>query len=401
MTDLYFFKGGDCVVLSSCVFSRERFSFFAVAFGMFMVLLGSTVPSGLYSLYQAELDLSPNVVTVIYSFYVVGVLSALILVGHYSDHIGRRPIMLLSVTFAVISSTAFYFASNSVLLCVGRLLSGFAVGLCAGSFTAALKELVGAIKGGITSTVITSLALAFGPLFSSLLASVSSRPVKDPFLAYAVLCVVAFGALLFAIETVAKKNWSVVAPRLVLQQAIIRKFVSPAIAICCAYGVNGIFQSVVPLAIRRFQVDDQLTIGLVTVVMLLTSALTQIVTLKNVDDQLLMVGLSILSTGLIGVAVALHWLNYYLFWLMVIIVGGGQGITFRSSLSRIISISPKSDLSNTVSLYYVVGYVATAVFPLSTGLVSQETLAVPIICSLLVCICILNILSERGLSRAR
>ena len=61
-----------------------------VAAAFAVTMLGTTLPTPLYVLYQQELRFSTLMITVIYAAYAVGVLAALLLFGRVSDEIGRR-----------------------------------------------------------------------------------------------------------------------------------------------------------------------------------------------------------------------------------------------------------------------------------------------------------------------
>ncbi len=59
-----------------------------------VVMLGATMPTPMYGLYQRQLGFSATVQTVIFAVYAVGVLAALPLFGRWSDALGRRPVLL-------------------------------------------------------------------------------------------------------------------------------------------------------------------------------------------------------------------------------------------------------------------------------------------------------------------
>lgn len=63
-------------------------------FGMFQVVLGSTLPSGLYAIYERDWDLSRVQSTLVFASYVAGVLCSLIFLGSLADRIGRKPVIL-------------------------------------------------------------------------------------------------------------------------------------------------------------------------------------------------------------------------------------------------------------------------------------------------------------------
>ncbi|WP_296105883.1 hypothetical protein [uncultured Corynebacterium sp.] len=76
--------------------ARRLYDGVALSYGMTMVVLGSTIPSGLYSIYQRDWGLGSSSTVVFFSFYVVGVVIAL-LFGHVSDTVGRKPVILTCI----------------------------------------------------------------------------------------------------------------------------------------------------------------------------------------------------------------------------------------------------------------------------------------------------------------
>ena len=104
---------------------------------MSMVVLGSKSPSGLYSIYQRDCGLGFSSTVVFFSFYVVGVVIAL-LFGHISDTVGRKPVISTCIALSLALSVTFTLTTNFPVLCIARTLSELSVGLCTGAFTAAL-----------------------------------------------------------------------------------------------------------------------------------------------------------------------------------------------------------------------------------------------------------------------
>ncbi|MDN8624294.1 MULTISPECIES: MFS transporter [Corynebacterium] len=139
---------------------RRVYDGIALSYGMTMVVLGSTIPSGLYSIYQRDWGLGSSSTVVFFSFYVVGVVIAL-LFGHVSDIVGRKPVILTCIALSLASSMTFTLATNFPGLCIGRTLSGLSVGLCTGAFTTFLMLAVSAA---------TQIGMAFLPREPSLAA---------------------------------------------------------------------------------------------------------------------------------------------------------------------------------------------------------------------------------------
>ena len=63
-------------------------------------------------------------------------LAALVLTGRWSDLVGRRPMLLVGLAFALVSSAVFLVAGPVWVLLAGRLLAGFSAGVFAGAATA-------------------------------------------------------------------------------------------------------------------------------------------------------------------------------------------------------------------------------------------------------------------------
>src|SRR5699024_8863840 len=83
---------------------------------MLVVVLGSTVPSGLYTIYERDWGLAVATTTLVFATYIVGVLVALVAMGHLSDHLGRKPVMVLAVGLSIGSSVVFVLADSASLL---------------------------------------------------------------------------------------------------------------------------------------------------------------------------------------------------------------------------------------------------------------------------------------------
>src|SRR5699024_4811273 len=131
--------------------------FIGVAYAFIMVMLGTTLPTPLYPIYEATFGLSSITITIIYAVYAVGVISALLVFGQLSDRIGRRYILLPGVVLSAVSAIVFLVTDNVTLLFVGRILSGFSAGLFTSTATATLVNLVPKPKQGLASMVASAI----------------------------------------------------------------------------------------------------------------------------------------------------------------------------------------------------------------------------------------------------
>src|SRR4051794_11505480 len=101
-------------------------------------MVGTTLPTPMYALYAEHMHFGVLTTTIIYAAYAGGVLAALLGFGRWSDAVGRRPMLLAGVVFAVASAVVFLFADSVPVLLIGRVLSGLSAGIFTGTATAAV-----------------------------------------------------------------------------------------------------------------------------------------------------------------------------------------------------------------------------------------------------------------------
>lgn len=101
-----------------------------VASAMFAVAWGGNEFTPLLVMYRLDHGFSAVVVNIFLFAYVLGIVPALLLGGPLSDRLGRRPLMLPAPFIAAAGSLVLAFGADStMLLVVGRILSGIALGL--------------------------------------------------------------------------------------------------------------------------------------------------------------------------------------------------------------------------------------------------------------------------------
>src|SRR3984893_9399318 len=157
--------------LPAALTRRHRSGFWVVAFAFLIVMASATLPSPLYGLYRTRDHLSAFMVTVVYAIYAGGTIAALLSVRFIAARAGRRGVMLGAV--ATMMAAAGLLAAWKALpgLLIGRLITGVAVGLAAGTAITYLIELrarenptASVIRARNIGTAVTVGALGVGPL---------------------------------------------------------------------------------------------------------------------------------------------------------------------------------------------------------------------------------------------
>ncbi|MFC3283937.1 MFS transporter [Litchfieldella rifensis] len=354
----------------------SRLLFLGVAFAFLVIMLGTTLPTPLYPLYQQRFGFSQLMITVIFAVYAVGVIAALIVTGRWSDQVGRRPLLFLGLVAAASSDVVFYHSDGLTSLLAGRLLSGISAGIFTGTATVAVIELAPPAWKRPATFVATAAnmgGLGLGPVTAGLLGQYAPWPLH---LAYAVhlgLLALAMVAVWLAPETVVRPAH----PRLSLQRLKVppevrEVFLPAATAGFAGFAVLGFFTATAPAFMGQVLGYSHLAlIGVVAGGVFFASTLGQRLQGRFAEHRRLPLGCSvvIVGAGLIGTGIGVPSLGIFLAGAAV--VGLGQGIAFRAGLGAVAAASPVDQRGAVTSAFFVVAYVALSIPVVGIGLVAR------------------------------
>ena len=84
---------------------RAAYGLMASVIGL--ALFASGTPSPLYGTYREMWSLTPVLLTLVFATYAFGVLATLLLAGPVSDHVGRRPVLLVALGLLMAATIMF------------------------------------------------------------------------------------------------------------------------------------------------------------------------------------------------------------------------------------------------------------------------------------------------------
>lgn len=356
--------------------SRHAGIFFAIAATFAITMMGTTLPTPLYPIYQDRLGFSELLITVIFAAYAVGVIAALVTTGSWSDQLGRRPMLFAGLALSAASAVVFLLADNLGLLLLGRVLSGLSAGIFTGTATVAVVELApaGWARGAtLVATAANMGGLGLGPLLAGFTATYLPYPLLLCFAIDLILVLFVSVAVWRAPETATRPE----RPRLRMQPlsvpAEVRPvFVPAAIAGFAGFAVLGLFTAVAPAFLGKvLQVSNHALTGAVVFLLFLASTIGQIGQSRLPESQRLPWGCVLLAVGIASVAVAV--IASSLAWLVVgaLLSGIGQGIAFRAGLGMLAAASPPQRRAEVASTFFVVAYVAISIPVVGVGLMAD------------------------------
>ncbi|MCH6160999.1 MFS transporter [Streptomyces marispadix] len=352
-------------------------AFWLVAAAFTTTMLGTTLPTPLYVLYQRELHFSTLMVTVVFATYAVGVLAALLLFGHVSDEVGRRRTLLPGLALSVLSSAVFLAADDLTLLFAGRLLSGLSAGIFTGTATAALVDLAGGRstgRGSLVATVVQMGGLGSGPLVAGVLAEFEPEPLLLPFAVHLGLLVPAVAGVWFMPEPV---EGAVRRPRLRVTKPGVPHgmrgtFVRAGIAGFAGFAVLGLFTAVSPSFLGKLLgIEDFALQGAVIFTVFAASAVGQIALVPKFGDTSLPLGCAGLVVGMGLLTAGFAELSFELLVTGGVIAGLGQGMSFRAGLAAVNAEAPVERRADVASTYFVVLYVALSLPVIGVGVAAD------------------------------
>jgi MFS family permease len=355
--------------------TKSGLAFGLLAYAFAAIMVGTTLPTPMYAIYAQQMHFAVLTTTVIYATYAGGVLFALLAFGRWSDAIGRRPVLLAGVVFALASAAVFLVANSVSLLLVGRVLSGLSAGIFTGTATAAVIEAAPEnwrARAAAVATVANIGGLGIGPLLAGLLVEYAPAPLQLSFVVHIVLAALAGVAVLIVPET-SERTAGIGAQRLSVPAEVRAVFVIASLAAFAGFAVTGLFTAVAPSFLSQVVgIDNHAVAGLIACSIFAASAVAQVVARNMNPQRAVAIGCAILVVGMAILAVALQLSSLAGLVAATVVSGIGQGISFSRGLAVVAERTPADRRAEVSSSYFVVAYVAISLPVVGEGLAARQ-----------------------------
>jgi predicted MFS family arabinose efflux permease len=341
-------------------------------------MLGTTLPTPIYVLYQAQYHLTSLLITIIFTAYVAGVLASLLFFGRLSDHFGRKRVLVSALILAAVSTLFFIFADSLASLLVGRFISGLGAGMMTGTATAGLVELEPTGTPRRATRIATAAnmgGLGLGPLIAGLFAQLAPYPTTLVFEVYLVLLVVIIAVVPLLPETVKSPDHVVdLRPKLAVPSSIRGVYLQAAGSVFSAFTLAGLFSALVPSILKGTLHQSNLIVaGAIVFLLFGIAVIVQVAFHDIMIRKAMMIGLTLLivSLALIETGVALASIAAFLGGTLV--AGLGIGLAFMGSLAALNKAAPPDQRGALVSAFFVAAYAGLSVPVVAYGVLVQVT----------------------------
>jgi MFS family permease len=331
-----------------------------------LCLFASVTPSPLYPTYGAVFALSPSTLTLIYATYAFGVLVPLLLAGHASDELGRRPVLLGSLATLMIATSLFAVADSAAWLFVARGLQGLATGVALSAASAAMLDFhprrdPSAV--GLANGVASAGGVALGILASSVLVQFGERPRVLPFvLLFVLLAVTLAGAYRMPEPVTAPARFRLTVERPSVPPVVRAPFLVAALAVLASWSIGGLFFSLGPaLGAHLFGSANVIVAEIGVVTLTGTAAVAQLVLGRTRPWVCASAGSLALALGMVLIVVSTASDSSATYLAGSIVGGAGFGLAFLGGVRALVGVIPSDRRAAVLSAFYIVAYSALSI----------------------------------------
>ncbi|MGV9428625.1 MFS transporter [Streptomyces sp. NPDC003656] len=340
------------------------------------VFVLSNAATPLYVLWQRDIGFSKGTLTVVFAFYIVGLLGSLLVCGVVSDRLGRKPVLLPALGLALAACLIFATATSVAALIAARLFTGIAVGAVVSAGMAAVSDVAGPDRKR-AGALLASCAMVFGAGLGPLLAGVLSETLPAP-----TVTVFAVEAVLLLTAVLAVLRMPLDRPAVPAHGAWIRVPGVPTgsgrqLARGIAVFAPGITATSFVLSLGPslltglLHATSRVVAGALAFVMFLAATGVQFAVQRLDRRTVLLLGATATTLAMTALITAVGTASVVAFVLAALLAGAGQGMGQFGGLSLLNSAVSPARLAEANAALNVGGYLMAGILPVLAGYLSD------------------------------
>ncbi|MGZ4506292.1 MAG: MFS transporter [Blastococcus sp.] len=348
-------------------------AFWSVAVLLVLVLAASGVPSPLYRVYQERFGFSSGVLTLVFAVYAFALLTALLVVGALSDHIGRRPVLAGGLVLEAVAMVLFLLAGDVGWLMAARVVQGLATGAMTGALGAALLDFQRSDRplGPLVNSASPGLGLSLGAVGAGVLVEFVPAPTDWVFGVLTAVFLLAAVAVLRLPESSPRLPGALASlrPNVHVPAAQRGAFLAVLPCLAATWALGGLYASLGPsLVAGVFAVNDHL-VGSLLILALNGTGLAGSLLMRGLrPERGMIVGALIFSVGVAGTVGALVTGSLALFFVAAVVSGFGFGAAFLGAMATVTRGVAPGERAGLLSSVFVVSYLMFSVPAIAAGI---------------------------------
>ncbi|MFD3457660.1 MFS transporter [Streptomyces sp. NPDC058691] len=321
-------------------------------------LAASSAPTPLYAVYQQEWGFTPVTTTLVFGVYAIAVLVSLLTLGRLSDHLGRRPVLLVALAAQAAAMVVFATAHGVPELMIGRVIQGLSTGAALGAVGAGMLD-VDKRRGTVANSFAPGLGTASGSLVSAFVVQYLPAPTHLVYLVLvAVFALQALGVFLMR-ETLTPTPGALatLVPDIKLPRTVRRGVLNATPVLIAVWALAGFYGSLGPALVRTLTDSTSAVYGGLALFVLAGVAAVATLVLRTAPPRgVMFTGIGTLVAGVALTLVAIQAGSPALFFTGSAIAGVGFGCGFQGGIRSVIPLTEAHERSGVLSLLYVVSY---------------------------------------------
>jgi predicted MFS family arabinose efflux permease len=326
-------------------------------------LAGSSAPTPLYPLYMAQWGFSQITITFIFSIYALAVLASLLIAGRLSDHVGRRPVLIVATILQMVTMVVFCLADGLGALLVGRVIQGISAGAAVAALGAGLVD-IDRVRGTVANASAPAMGTALGGLVAGLAVHFLPWPTHLIYIVLGAIFTLQLVGLVFMRETVSPMAGALASLR--PQFAVPPRARAPLMLgvpmFIATWALVGFYASLGPAMIHQvFGFNASLYGGLSLFLLAGMGSMAVLVLRAMTPHRMMLVGTSGLIVGLLIVLASLSLQAAWVFLIGTLVAGVGFGSGFQAAIRLLMPAAEPHQRAGVLSVAYVICYLAMGI----------------------------------------
>ncbi len=333
------------------------------------LLAASSAPTPLYATYQSMWGFTPITTTVVFGVYAVAVLAALLFLGRLSDHVGRRPVLLVALTVQVISLVMFTLADGVPELLAARVVQGLSTGAALGAVGAGLLD-IDRPRGTLANAVSPGTGTGLGSILSALAVQFLPAPTHLIYLALAGVIIVQAAGVALMRETAAPAPGALssLLPEVRLPVTVRAHLLTAAPMVFAVWALAALYGALGPALVQALTGSASEVLGGLSLTVLTAFAVGGIFALRNAPAAAVMLtGIAALIAGVAVTLLALTSRSAAVFFIGTAISGVGFGSGFQGGIRTVVPRVAAHERAGVLSLLFLISYLGLGVPAVAAG----------------------------------
>lgn len=353
--------------------NRKTIGLIGAAGALLVLYFASGSPIPLYSMYQAQLELTHAELSMTSVYYLVGTVISLLFFPRLSDHLGRRPVTVLILAISFLGCLVFANLESPTMLMTGRLIQGIVSGLGSSTIAAYVVDLCSGLPVWIGPAITSSaptLGLSSGAFVSGGLIQYTSVTTDVYFTAIMVAIVILAVLVVVGMETVRRTGGTLrsIVPKISIPASARRMFAASAMIFVGTWAIGGFSQAYSSTIAEYFGSSNAFFAAVVFTSMLLPNAVGGFFANRFDTRVAQRYGMGIFAACMVLLLVSLHLDILWLFFAGSIVAGFAQGIAFTGSVSGLLARTSLAARAGMFSTIYLTSYGGAAIPNLIVGM---------------------------------